>query len=220
MAGLAAVKYRDLAGASNDFFSVVVDTNAPPAYQDQARFQLGCTVFQQFQLYRTNESLLGMARDALLPLTKSSPTNFLANLAFGQLGDCYLAWADLSKTNSSYYTNAIFMYQSVLQDTNDSPGDVTARSQALVGLGIIAERQHQPGEALRHYCQVLYDTDTPHADPYWVKEAGVKAAALYEELKNGPAAQKVYERVQNVVPSLRNEMQRNIDRVKAALPAN
>ena len=224
MAGLAAFKNQDLAGASNDFYSVVIDTNAPAAFLAQARFQLGYTVFQQFQLYnRTNENLLKPAIDNLSKLTNSSPTNFLATLALGQLGNCYLALADLSKSNSSsYYAQAILMYQAVLQDTNDSPADVTARSEARFGLGLVAERQHQPAEALQHYCRVLYDLDTRHADPSWVKEAGVKAAALYEEQKNWPAAEQVYKRVQDVVPSLRSEMQIkiDIDRGKAAASAN
>jgi TolA-binding protein len=220
MAGLAAFKHLDLAGASNDFYSVVIDTNAPAGFLAQAQFQLGYTVFQQFLLYRTNETVLNEAIKFLSTVTNSSPTNFLATLAFGQLGNCYLEWADLSKSNSFFYTKAILMYQAVLQDTNDSPADVTARSQAQFGLGLVAERQKQPEEALRHYCAVLYDLDTKQADPVWVKEAGVKAAALYEEQKHWSDAETVYRRVQDVVPSLRSEMQRNIDRVKAAATAN
>ena len=49
MAGRAAFNHQDLAGASNDFYSVAIDTNAPAAFLAQARFQLGYTVFQQFQ---------------------------------------------------------------------------------------------------------------------------------------------------------------------------
>jgi hypothetical protein len=63
---------------------------------------------------------------------------------------------------------------------------------------------------------VLYDTDTRHADPAWVKDAGVKAAALFEAQKDWAGAEKVYRRIQEVVPSLGPEMQKNIDRVKAA----
>jgi TolA-binding protein len=218
MAGRAAFKHLDLAGASNDFYLVYSDPNAPAAVLAQAQFQLGYTVFQQFQQYRTNESLLKPAIEALSKVTNSSPSNFLATLALGQLGNCCLAWADLNKSNT--YANAILMYQSVLQDTNDSPDDVTARSEAEVGLGLVAERQRQPIEALRHYGNVLYDVDTRHADPFWVKEAGVKAAALYEARKDWRNAEKVYRRVQEVVPSLRLEMQINMDRVHAAALAN
>ena len=224
MAGLAAAKHLDLAGASNDFYSVAIDTNAPAAYLAQARFQFGDTMFQQFQKEHdsTNESLLSTAITFLSRVTNSSPANLMATLALGRIGDCHLAWADLNQSNSYAYTNAILMYQSVLQDTNDSPDDVTARSQAEVGLGLVAERQSQHGEALQHYCKVLYAVNTKIADPVWVKEAGVKAAALYEERKEWGNAEKVYRRVQEVVPSLRDEMQRNIDadRVKAAAPAN
>jgi tetratricopeptide (TPR) repeat protein len=216
MAGRAAFNHLDLAGASNDFYLVAIDTNAPAGFQTQAQFQLGNTDFQQFQQFRTNENLLTDAITALRKVTDSGPSNFMARLAAGQLGNCYLAWADLNKSNINNYTNAIHFYQTLLLDTNDSPDDVAARSQAEYGLGLIAERRHQPQEALLHYCNVLYDTDTVHADPVWIKEAGVKAAALYEEQKNLPGAMKVYQRVQDVVPSLRDQMQKNIDRIKAA----
>ena len=226
MAGRAAFNHEDLAGASNDFYSVASDTNAPAAFLAQARFQLGYTVFQQFQHTPTNETLLrtGLIRTAIAALsevtTNSSPTNSLAALAFGQLGNCYLALADLNKSNTFAFTNAILMYQSLLKDTNDSPEDVTARSQAEFGLGLVAERQHQPQEALTHYSNVLYDPDTPHADPAWVKDAGFKAATLLEEQHDWPGAEKVYQRVLEVVPSLRLEMQKNIERIKAAAAAN
>ena len=110
------------------------------------------------------------------------------------------------------------MYQAVLQDTNETPADVTARSQAEFGLGLVAERLHQPEQALGHYGNVLYAVDTARADPVWVKEAGVKAAAWYEERHDWTNAIKVYQRVREVVPSLANEMQRNIDRIQAAAP--
>jgi len=221
MAGWAASRHSDWAGATNDFYLVTSDTNAPADFLAQAQFQLGCTLYQQFQKDPTNVDLK-TAIAFLSRVTNSSPANSMATMAFGQLGDCCLASADLVKTNASLYTNAILMYQSVLQDTNDSPDDVTARSHAEYGLGLVAERQNQPREALGHYGKVLYTLDTKHADPYWVKEAGVKAAALFEEQKEWRNAIKVYQRVQEAVPSLRNEMQRNIDidRLKEAAPTN
>jgi tetratricopeptide (TPR) repeat protein len=216
MAGLAAFKHLDFAGARNDFQYVVSDTNAPAALLEQAQFQLGYTVFQQFEHAQTNGPLLTFAIDALSKVTNAGPTNPLAALAYGQLGNCQLAWAQLSPTNASAYASAIQMYQAVLLDTNDAPGDVAARSQAEVGLGLVAQRQNQTNEALMHFGNVLYDVDTRHADPAWVKEAGVRAAALYEEQKDWPHAMDVYRRVQEVIPPLGAEMQTNIDRLKAA----
>ncbi len=215
-AGRAALHHQDLLGASNDFYLVAFDTNAPGGYQAEGQFQLGYTDYQLWQKDTTNEILLQDAIKALKRVTDAGPSNFMATAAFGELGNCYLAWADLNKSNLNNYTNAIHFYQTLLLDTNDAPADVTVRSQAEYGLGLIAERQHQPLEALRRYCNVLYDTDTAHADPSWVREAGVKAAALYEELKDWPGAEEVYQRVQEVVPSLHDQMQKNIDRIKAA----
>ena len=216
MAGRAAFHHLDLPGASNDFYLVAIDTNAPAEFQAEGLFQLGYTDYQLWQKDTTNDNLLQDAIKSLRRVTDSGPSNFMATLAAGELGNCYLAWADLDKSNINNYTSAIRFYQTVLLDTNDSPADVYARSQAEFGLGLIAERRHQSQEALLHYCNVLYDTDTAHADPYWIKEAGVKAATLCEEQTNWPGAKEVYHRVQEVVPSLRDQMQKNIDRIKAA----
>jgi hypothetical protein len=184
-------------------------------------------VFQQFQHEHTNGALLITAIAALSEVTNNSgPTNSLTALAFGQLGSCWLAWADLNRltTNISEYTNAVAhaiqMYQTLLQDSNDTPADISARCQGEFGLGLIAERQHQPQEALTHYCKILFPADTRRADPAWVKDAGVKAAALYEEQKDWRGAEQVYRRIQQVVPSLAPEMQKNIDRVKSAAQAD
>lgn len=219
MAGQAAAKHLDLAGAINDFHLLSIDTNAPAEFVAQATFQLGYTAFQQCQRDPTNANnatLLKTAINALSSLTNSAPANSMGTLAFGQLGSCYLALADQDKSNTNAYTKAIQMFQSALQDTHDSPVDVTARSQARFGLGLIAERQNQTNEALFHYCEVLFDVDSTQADPAFVKDAGVKAAALYEEQKDWPNAVRVYQRVAEVVPSLRSEMQKHIDAIKAA----
>jgi TolA-binding protein len=215
-AGRAAFNHQDLPGASNDFFLVAANTNAPAALQAEGYFQLGYTDFQLWEHNRTNENLLTAAIAALRKVADSSPSNFLATLAVGQLGNCFLEWADLNKTNVNNYTNAIPFFKTVLLDTNNLPADITARSQAEYGLGLIAERQEQTQEALRHYCNVVFDTDTEHADPYWVKEAGVKAAALCEARKDWQGAIAVYRQVQEVVPSLHDAMQKKIDQITAA----
>ena len=229
-AGRAAFHHLDLAGASNDFYLVAMDSNAPAALQAEGQFQLGYTDYQLWQQYKTNRILLDEATTFLKKVTDTSPSNFMATLAVGQLGNCYLAWADLNKTNANSYANATNFFKTVLLDTNNLPAAVTARSQAEYGLGLVAERQgvlageqglmaerqHQTQEALRHYCNVLYDTDTTNADPYWVMMAGVKAAAIYEEQTNWLDAKDVYRRVGEVVPSLRDTMQKKIDQLNAA----
>ncbi len=229
-AGRAAFNHQDWVGASNDFYLVAVNTNASVAFQSEGQFQLGYTDYRLWMKDKTNENLLTSSIAALRKVTDSSPSNFMAALATGQLGSCYLEWADLNKTNVNNYTNAIQFFKTVLLDTNDLPADIYARSQAEYGLGLIAERlallaaqqglvaerEHQMEEALRHYCNVVFDPDTRLADPYWVKEAGVKAAALCEEEKDWPEAIRVYRRVQDVVPSLHDAMQKKIDQITAA----
>ena len=46
MAGRAAFNHQDLPAASNDFYLVAIDTNAPAVFQAEGQFQLGYTDFQ------------------------------------------------------------------------------------------------------------------------------------------------------------------------------
>ena len=88
---------------------------------------------------------------------------------------------------------------SVFRPTNVS---VAARSQAEVGLGLVAEKQHLPRLALAHYRKVLYEYDPNHFDPYWVERAGEYAARICEDQQQWDQAVKVYKRVLEAVPSL------------------
>ena len=217
MAGRAALKYHSIvgpSGASNDFRSLAFDTNTPPPFSYQAHFQFGNLLFQLYQDgQQTNKLLLPAAIDQVGAATNAGPTNILATAAAGRLGDFYLSLADLIKTNAEFYSKATNWYQMALTNANDTPDGVAIRNQAEFGLGLIAERQSLTNDALFHYGNILFDAN---ADPSWVKNAGVRAAALYEAQNDWPGATNVYYRVQQMVPSLRDEMQRDINRLSAA----
>jgi TolA-binding protein len=225
MAGRAAEVY-DLPQASNDFLVLTENTNTPAAILGEAWFQLGYTDFLQFQANRTNKALLSDALTALGHVTNASPSNALAPQALGQVGNCWLAWAPLDpvaseKTND--LTTAARMFQAELELPQ---ADVTARSQGEYGLGMVAQALNRPPEeALNHYLRVVYnevihDESAEKPDPVWVKEAGVAAWQLCEEMKDWKDATNIYARVKAAVPTLGAEMERKIIRAASNIPAS
>ena len=113
-----------------------------------------------------------------------------------------MAWADKNPGTNAY---AIVkqIYETIANFPAASMGvSVAARSQAEIGLGQVAERQHQPQEALDHYLKVLYFSPG-NFDPYWVERAGEFAARVCEDQQHWNEAVKVYDRVLAAVPALR-----------------
>jgi TolA-binding protein len=212
MAGRAALEGQRADEASQHFADLVALTNAPDALRAQGWFALGDAIMQQFRGSPTNTTLLGQAIAAFSKVTNGAPTNALAVQAIGKLGDCYKFWADIQwdfRHDPLDYTNATQMYKTVLS-YSPADVDVPTRSQADVALGMIAERQGQTEQALAHYCNVLYALDPDAFDPYWIEQAGVAAARLYQNHQQWEKAIRVYQRVARIVPSLRGTLEKFI----------
>jgi tetratricopeptide (TPR) repeat protein len=206
-AGRAALNYA-VDDALQHFFDIVNNTNTPPALLAQTYFVLGDTMLQEFQAPPNNRTNFTDALALMSKLTNGAPTNALALEAIGRLGDYYMAWADV-KQEPEVYSNAAQMYRALLSFPSANVG-VSARSQAEVGLGVIAEKQHQPGQALAHYCKVVYGYDPDNFDPYWIERAGENAARIYEDQQQWDKAARVYSRVLEAVPALRPVLDRKI----------
>jgi tetratricopeptide (TPR) repeat protein len=84
-------------------------------------------------------------------------------------------------------------------------------------LGVVAEKEHFPRQALAHYARVLYEYDPNNFDPYWVETAGEYAARVCEEEQQWAQAVKTYRRVLDAVPSLAPILDKRIraDQVRA-----
>ncbi len=145
-------------------------------------------------------------------------TNASAARAWGEIGKCYL---QLATRDPNQYTNATRAFRQVL----DSAGaDVAARSEAVVGLGRVAEhlaelekgeaRTARLREALDHYLDVFYKKnlrDGERAAAWWQKEAGVRAAKLLtESLHDSGAAERIYEELGKEFPPLRQSFERKL----------
>ena len=200
-AGRAALANQEIDDARRDYFSPLVnDTNTPPALAAQAFFALGDADFKQFQANTNDEKSLNEAIAAVSKLTNGAPTNAIAVEALGRLGDYYMYYADL-KSDTNVYANAVQMYSAILSFPSTNVG-VAARSQAEVALGLVAEREHLPAQALQHYIRVLYFYDPNNFDPYWVETAGEYAARVCEGQQRWDQAVNAYRRVLEAVPSL------------------
>jgi TolA-binding protein len=198
-AGRAALANQELADARIYFSALVSDTNTPTALEQKGFFALADTAFQQFLANPSNLTNLNDAIAAVSKLTNSAPTNAIAVEAFGRLGDYYMQYADL-KSDTNVYPEVIQMYSTILSFPATA-ATVSARSQAEVGLGIVAEKEHLPQMALMHYSRVLYG-DPENFDPYWVETAGRHMAQICEEQQKWDQAVNAYKRVLDAVPSL------------------
>jgi len=191
MAGRAAVARLGFSDAVGYFTAVINDAKCPPNLVAQALFANGDATMR-LEPADTNKPLANFwdAIPIFRKLQQLYPTNQLSVLAWGRIGDCYL---QLAAQDPNFLTNAINAYQTLM----DNPrADVSARSQAEVGLALVLDKQTQTKPeaeqaggrqlALEHYLNVAYEKNLREgekSDPFWVKEAGLKAAKLAEELQ-------------------------------------
>jgi hypothetical protein len=157
----------------------------------------------------------------IVTLPQLAPTHYRIPLAWGRIGDCYF---ELAAHDPNSYSEATNAYNRVLQ----SPiADVSARSQAEFGLGKVMERLSRTGDpalwkiAFEHYYNVVRGKNTSdQTDPYWVKEAGLAAARLAEEHQEWELATRIYTRLSEMLPPLRNALKSRLDKAREQLRAD
>lgn len=219
MAGRAAVACQNWPNAINHFTNLTSDAKCPREVWQQAMFAYGDALMSQESTNRQID--YEMAIDIFRKIS-DTPTNRLALLALGEKAIAYSQWAELTR---NYYalTNALQAYQQVLASSN---ADISARSMALVGQGIVLEKQSQQRaapekkalleQALDKYLAVFYEKNLllagEQADSFWVKKAGLEAARLLQttELQNWQQAINVYERLKKRLPPLSARMDKEI----------
>lgn len=220
-AGRSALAGQRTEDARDYFLKLVNLTNAPQPLVSQGYLALAETLYQHFVAGQTNEDYLSQAITAVSKCTNGAPTNSIAVEALGTLAGYWRAWAD-QNPGASNYTMARQLYETITDFPADSV-NVSARSQAEFGLGLIAEKQHpqSPQEALDHYLKVLY-FNPDRFDPYWVSTAGQSAALLCEDHQLWGEAVKVYDRVLAALPALRPvlEKKRAADQARLDAPSH
>jgi tetratricopeptide (TPR) repeat protein len=226
MAGRAAFA-RQVWKDAGDHFRVLInanDTNCPPELVAESYFALGDTLSLQDTDTADPLKRFEEAKTAFRRIPQLFPASALAPRAWGRIGDCCLQQAGASQ-DSKYYDSATNAYQKVLAPELNA--DVSTRCQAEMGLGLVLEKeaalQKAPEktaalkEALDHYLNIVYGKgldEGEELDPVWLKEAGLAAARLAEELKQWDVAMKLYERLATALPPLRPAMEKKIERAR------
>jgi TolA-binding protein len=221
MAGRAAVARQGYSDAIRDYFTKLEeDTNCPMALRVQATFAHGAALMRMDSA-DTNNPLANfqLATNIFSQICLLYPTNELGALAWGEIGDC-----NLQLTNYDAATNAY------AQVVNSPSADIAARSQAQTGLGLALEkkaaglagsdRQTLLDLALKNYLDVFYENnlrDDEQADAFWTRKAGLQAADLAEALGEWPQAIRIYQRLEMLLPSLTDSLEKKIAAAQAHL---
>jgi TolA-binding protein len=220
MAGLAATFYFNYKDAINYFTNLATKPECPLPIRIQAAFAAG-----EAYIARTDAGGQGRAHDlddaiGWFAFVYRYPTNSQAIRALGRIGDC--------QKELEHYDTSSNAYQQVITSSNST---IELRSQAKIGLGLLAEKQaalsNGPDQtnlllvARGHYQDVFYENnlrDGERSDPYSVKDAGLKAGRLFENLNDWLQAYCTYTNLAGLFPSLRPELEPKIARVKKNLP--
>jgi TolA-binding protein len=230
MAGRAALARQGHKEAQDYFAAIFNDEGAPPSVAAAALFAWGDA--------RIDEPMADPARalenyaqaiPAFTRITQKFSSDERVAAAFGRLGDCYL---QLGARDPKNYESALDAYRRCLEHPQ---ADAAARAQASVGLGLVYERQAalKPApeqapllkQALDQYLNVVYGRTLragEPADPFWLKEAGLRAVALVEAQQHWDQAVRLYERLIEMNPALRSSLERRLASAKtqAGTPAN
>jgi TolA-binding protein len=210
MAGRAAVAHQGWKDAKDYFTGLYNNTNGPAIdLRLQALFEHGRALMRVVDPTDTNKlANCEEATRAFGRICDDYPTNRLAVPAWGEKANCYLQWA-LAKQQYDSLTNAINAFQRVV----DSPqASVEARSEAKVGQATVltkwaeqksgAEQTALLKAALSNCLDVVYGNilrGNEEPDPFWTKEAGLKAFDLAETLQAWSQVVNIYDRLKSKV---------------------
>jgi TolA-binding protein len=235
MAGRAAFarqSWKDAAGDDGYFTRLVgdyvsgTDTNCPPELVAEAFFALGDTFVSQEADQAKPLQKFEKARTAFERIPQLFPTSRLVPHAWGRIGDCCL---QLAVEDGKFFDQATNAYQKVLSPALKA--DVGVRSQAEKAIGFVLEEQARLKQApestalrkmaLDHYLNIVYGqnlSEGEQADPFWLKEAGLAAARVAEELGQWDVAVKIYERLKTCLPTLKAILDKRIEKARELVP--
>jgi TolA-binding protein len=219
MAGRVAFAREGWSDAMRYFTNLTSDLNCPADLKVQAIFAYGDALRRAESTDTNNVTNLKEAIGVFSKIHELNETNAAAARAWGEIGNCRL---QLATQDAQYYAEATNAYQKALALP---AADVATRSQARVGLGIVAEklaerlpaeqRPAQLRQALDAYLDVFYEKDLRPGEtavPYWLQRAGLDAARLAETLQDWPLAIRIYERLRELLPPLKASLDKRIAR--------
>jgi tetratricopeptide (TPR) repeat protein len=228
-AGRAAVARADYKDAIGYFTNLTSNPKCPTNLWVQAAYAygdavigLGSTATNAYSYYA---DAIGIFNSILLNHSNS----VIVPRVWGRKGDCYLQLGGQDPQDSSPYVSATNAYQAVI---DSKIADISARSQAEAGLAIALEKMAgQKGatdqnellaSALMHYLNVVYGKNLRNGeqiDVHWLKEAGLGAARLAEELGELQEAVNLYQRLIEEAPPLRPDLENRIKKARDKMVA-
>ncbi len=198
----------------------LINTNCPPDLLPEVYFLLGDSIRQAAESTNLVQSF-SEAVEAYSRIPRNHPNSPLVPLAWGEIGNCHF---QLGTADPKAYLLAATAYTNVLTSV---PADVATRSQAEVGLGLVRERQaglataaERPGllaEALTHYLNVTEGKNLREgevADSFWVEKAATNAARLAEEQQRWEVAERLYQRLLELAPALKEKYEARLERLR------
>ena len=216
-AGRAAFYRQDYKGATNYFISLINDDKAPRPLQAEAFFALGDTYLNAGQDgVPIATDPFGDAIIAYSRITNNFPTNRLAALAMGAIGNCHLQRAEKHKDAKQLELAA----EAYLRAMSWPGAEAAARTLAEVALGVVREKQGRAKEAAEHWANVLYQKQLRPGeapDLRQVQEAGRQFARLREEQQDWAGAILIYQRMQQMFPSRRAALEQRVERARQML---
>ena len=216
-AGRAAFYRQDYKSATNYFISLINDERVPRSLQAECFFALGDTYLNAGQDgVPIATDPYGDAIIAYSRITNNFPTNRLAAVAMGAIGNCHLQRAEKLKDPKHLELAA----DAYLRAMSWPRAEAAARTLAEVALGVVREKQGRVKEAAENWGNVFYQKqlrpeETP--DLRQVQEAGRQLARLREEQQDWAGAILIYQRMQQMFPSRRAALEQRVERARQML---
>jgi tetratricopeptide (TPR) repeat protein len=194
-----------------DYFTNVA--NHPGPCPDFLRVQALFAYGDAFSQYAPTNALerFSIAQRIFRQIPLNFPNDALVPQAWGRMADCYF---QLGTNDPANYLNALENYGKV---TNSPRAELSTRLAAMVGIGNVQRQQARLAKekgaaleansllsaALDNYLSVAYGTfEAEQPDPFWIKEAALKAADIDESQNKWDRALNVYRHLIDVVPGL------------------
>jgi tetratricopeptide (TPR) repeat protein len=214
-AGRAAMARTDFKGASTYFNALITDTNCAVETRERARFGAGAALMSM-DSGDANSTFTNLqsATNLFAQIIAENFTNDFVVRAQGEMADCDVLLGDLVSATNAYAQ--VFATNSI--------ADISARSRAQVGFAMTLKKMaDQSGGidnnnlqlALNTYLDVFFQQnnlrDGEVADPYWVKEAGIRAAPLVGTLLDSSRQLNFYNALEQKLPQLKASIDKKID---------
>jgi outer membrane protein assembly factor BamD (BamD/ComL family) len=215
MAGRAAFESSDFKAARDEFTDLIasVPTTNPPVALAEVYFALGDTISREFPA-TTNATTYTEAVNAFRRITTQFGDTPIAAAALGRLGELHVEWAARTPEDPATMAAAELAFQQAIAAPKASRSTV---QRSKVRLGALRELEKKPEAALDQYLDVVYSPEEASVDLYIVQEAGLAAARLLEAGSQWDRLVKLYERLIQLVPTMRPNLAPRLDEARVRM---